>query len=153
MKPSILIRATDDLDLVQDLDRLIFPADCRLDGPDFLDAQWWLGLDEEGHAVAYAGLLVQPIEGNPAALRGFLSRAGVLREARGHGTQRRLIRARVAAARRAVCDYVWTYTWWGNFRSQRSLVREGLLPYFAERQGEARFVYYKKTLTGDPVRR
>ncbi len=56
--PLICVRATDDLDLIHELDRVLFPYDSRLDGPDFLDAQWWVA--EQGSTpVAYGGLLVQ----------------------------------------------------------------------------------------------
>ena len=54
-----------------------------------------------------------------------MHRAGVRPDARGQGLQRRLIRARVAYAKREGFPEVWTYTSNYNVASSNNLIREG----------------------------
>jgi RimJ/RimL family protein N-acetyltransferase len=151
---QLRIKQTDDLELISELDCQLFEHE-GLKGDDALlnDSVWWVAeafMDDEWQPVGYAGLEV-----TDAGKKAFLSRAGVLPIARGQQLQQRLIRARVAYARRQGVERVWTYTHWANIRSQRSLVRAGLLPYYYERQadgdqGHIHFIYYELALTAKP---
>lgn len=57
-----------------------------------------------------------------------LERAYVAPTLRGLGLQRRMIRVRLRFGRARGASKAYTYTWGGNVRSQRSLIREGFLP-------------------------
>jgi len=110
------------LRLIKPLDAICFPADAR---PRVAASQWWIGwVDKE--PAAYAGLRLLP--GGLA----FLSRAGVLPPARGKGLQRRLIRVRLAAARRAGLETAFTYTVADNVPSMNNLIAEGFRTYEPE---------------------
>lgn len=145
------IKQTEDLELISELDcRLFGDEGLKEDSALLNDSVWWVAeafMDDEWQAVGYAGLEV-----TDAGKKAFLSRAGVLPVARGQKLQQRLIRARVAYARRQGVERVWTYTHWANIRSQRSLARAGLLPYYYELQANAdgshtRFLYFELALT------
>jgi GNAT superfamily N-acetyltransferase len=149
----IRLRQTDDLDEIQELDRRCFPTDVGLKGPQFLDSVWWVAEVQAVEApwvpIGYAGLYPE-LDQNKA----FLTRAGVVKEARGRGLQQRLIRARVACAKRLVAARVYTYVAVANMASARNLIKCGFLPYTYERlacgaDGDMRqtFVYYEKHLT------
>lgn len=140
----IRIRPTDDLDEIQELDRKVFPYDVVIQGPHLLDSLWWVA-EADGEPLGYAGLHIS--EWRDGLTKGFLVRAGVLPEARGRHLQRRLIRVRVAAARRLGCARVYSYVSVGNIASLRSLIRCGLLPYYTERPGAVTFVHLEKLLT------
>jgi GNAT superfamily N-acetyltransferase len=70
------------------------------------------------------------VEHGPAA--GFLARCGVLPAYRGQGLQRRLIRARVAHARRIGLKTVYTYTIIRNPASSNNLIKSGFALYRPE---------------------
>ena len=101
------------------LDEECFPHDHRvsLDG-----SMWWLAYRKE-EPVAYAGL--RPCREAHNAGLGFLCRVGVVARHRGHGLQRRLIRAREAAARSLGLRELVTYVVLWNCPSINSLVRCG----------------------------
>lgn len=58
-----------------------------------------------------------------------LTSAWVAPAMRSRGMQRRMIRVRVAWAKREGCSRVRTYTWGGNLPSMRSLIRSGFVPF------------------------
>ena len=65
--------------------------------PDYYVGHWWLVRDEETKLnVAFAGLTHSAFWLNT----GYLKRVGVLREARGHGLQKRLLLVRERRARK-----------------------------------------------------
>jgi ribosomal protein S18 acetylase RimI-like enzyme len=130
---------TDDLDLILELDRLIFPADYKLKGPQFLDAQWWLVQDGLDQNVGFGGVLV---DGDHADL----VRAGIAVTARGQGLQKRLIRTRVAFAKAAGVVEVRTYTSTANVKSQRSLISCGFRPVRYEFTGENGFLHFSREI-------
>jgi GNAT superfamily N-acetyltransferase len=131
-----------DLDHVHDLDRICFPRESEVR---LAHTQWWLvRTGGAGAPVAYAGMKL--VDKGTGA---FLSRVGVAPWARGHGLQRRLIRARVQAARDQGCRKVVTYVAWDNLKSTNNLVSEGFLFYNPEwawvgRDGQ--FLYLIKEL-------
>lgn len=84
---------------------------------------WWIGEDEHGEPVCYAGAKIWKGTGGESAL--YMHRAGVLPGARGKGLQRRLIAARVQFARRAGISEVWTYTAHTSIASANNLIRAG----------------------------
>jgi GNAT superfamily N-acetyltransferase len=144
-RPQIRIRATDDLELVADLDRQAFNGHCLLQEYELNRAVWWVAEMKQAdwEPVGYAG--AELVDGVLV-----LTRAGVLPVARGAGLQRRLIAVRERWGRSRGAAVAQTYTHWANIQSQRSLVRCGYLPsrYWVEDDGKigARFLDFKKNL-------
>ena len=66
--------------------------------------EWWLAFNENGKAVAFACLSPSYRFSNG----GYLSRAGVCPSARGQGLQRRLIKVRIARAKKL--KYAWLFS-------------------------------------------
>lgn len=137
----VIVRQTDDLDQIVELDRVCFPLDKVISGVTLEDSIWWLAT-VDGAPVGYAGLYPMPTEGNKA----FLSRAGVVLEARGHRLQQKLIRVRTAYAKRLGFDRVYTYVVTSGVPSMRSLVRCGFVPYHYSLEDEGAFLYLEKVL-------
>lgn len=90
---------------------------------------WWLAVDDDGAAVAFAGL--RAVASWPGCV--YLCRAGVLPSHRGQGLQRRLIRARLAKARAMGATTAITDCTARNFPSARNLIACGFRPYWPER--------------------
>lgn len=129
-----------DLDAVLDLDRQLLPS---APWPPHPRTEWWAAFDVDGRIVGYGGGLPP---GSDASIY-YLSRAGVLPEARGHGLQRRLIHVRVAAARKHACASVVTYTSTDNAPSMNSLIAAGFRAYTpASYWVGPEFVYWRKPL-------
>lgn len=77
----------------------------------------------------------------------YLSGAGVIRSYRGHGLQRRMIAVREAAAKRAGCKLVVTYTARDNYPSANNLIRCGYRLYAPEVPfGFSDALYFQKAL-------
>lgn len=131
------IRRSDDLELVQELDREIFPKSPRLSQKELEDSTWWVAY-VGGAAVGFAGIKLLP-----AKAKAYLTRAGVVKLARGSGLQKRFIRLRVSHAKRQGIPRVYTYVWAGNFASQRSLISCGFRPYYLERYENASYTYFE----------
>lgn len=87
-------------------------------------SHWWLAEDPEGAAVGFAGLTVSLREGGA-----YLCRAGVLKDHRGHGLQRRLIKVREKFARQCDLNFMVTDTVEGNYHSANNLIEEGFRLY------------------------
>lgn len=105
------------------LDRRIF----RWDSPvTFEGTRWWVAEDEDGQVVAYGGL--KHMYGD----RGFLCRVGVLPAHRGHGLQRRLLRARERGARSLDLTRMISYTDKDNIHSSNNLIACGYRLYRPE---------------------
>lgn len=64
--------------------------------PDYDAGHWWLAYDERKEAIGFAGITPSSLD----EYTGYLKRAGVLEEHRGHGLQKRLIRVREARAKK-----------------------------------------------------
>ncbi len=139
---SFRLARTKNVKLVRALHGELFP------GTDFESpAQgnvYWLVYDEHGGAVAFASARAHTKEPGAA----FLSRSGVVAGARGHGLQRRLIRARCAWARAQHFSRAVTYVHVTNIPSLRSLVQEHFVPYWPEqgRLAEQEWVYVERGL-------
>lgn len=104
---------------------------------------WWLAyMDDE--PIAFAGLTPYDYITKPAA---FLSRAGVLPKARGHGIQKRLIRARERTAKKDGYNRVITYTSYDNIISANNLIKCGYLLYTPNNLwGVKNGLYFEKML-------
>ena len=101
------------------LDEICFPHDDRITTADSL---WWI-VWQDKTPVAYAGMRLCKDPRNLGLA--FLNRAGVVPGHRGRGLQQRLIRARVAAARRLAVNELVTYVMIYNVASINSLVNCG----------------------------
>lgn len=144
--PARLVH-TEDLDLILSLNRSCFAAPTPISAEELEESEWWV-VRLLGETVGFGG--VQPF---PEDHKGYLTRAGVLKAARGGGLQQRLIHRRVAWARSAGLERVYTHVWAGNIGSMRSLAKAGFLPYYTERAEcvgpnpeELTFVYFEKLL-------
>jgi GNAT superfamily N-acetyltransferase len=114
------------------------------------DSVWWVAIElaQRDEIVAFASARL--IEDGSA----IFNSAGVLREHRGHGLQRRLIRARVAWAKRQGCPHAVTYTATDNATSANSLIASGFKqleldkPWFPNcaHCESAGFVYWRRSL-------
>lgn len=123
------------------LDQECFPSDHR---PVLENSLWWV-VWRGKEPVGYAGLRVCENAQNKGL--GFLSRAGVLREHRGRGLQRRLIRAREMEARALGLTDLVTYVALWNCPSLNSLVACGYRFYRpADKWGGKEAVYLRKRL-------
>ena len=98
------------------LDAQLFPGDEK---HDFLRGQNWLAI-HAGLPVGFASALWWPPDRCV-----YLSRVGAIPEARGHGLQRRFIRARLRWAREQGAKGAYTYTVPFNVMSSNNLIREG----------------------------
>src|SRR5678809_912432 len=116
--PLVKISQTDDLDAIKEMDQACF---CGEDLPDLETAIWWIA-HEGPNELGYAGAL-HDVDTNDL----FLNRAGVLPEARGHGLQRKLIRARVRYARAHLMRSCYTYTVPFNVASSNNLIKCGFI--------------------------
>lgn len=132
------IRRTEDLQAIHELDRVTFPDD-----PPTLDREkthvWWVAEDDGGNAVAFIGLAI----GDKAAV----TRVGVIKEARGSGLQKRLLRVALMYARRQGFLAVATYVLVTNIPSLRSLVACGFKPFRTSKLGERIFLELEARLT------
>lgn len=123
------------------LDEICFPADHRVAVPGSI---WWVAWDKT-EPVAYAGLRLCALPENRGL--GFLCRAGVVPQHRGHGLQKRMIRVRETAARQLGLKELVTYCVCTNVASMNSLVACGYKFYLpATRYGGAGAVYLRKPL-------
>jgi len=86
---------------------------------------WWIAY-QDGNPVAFAALRVLPPGDDTSPC--YLSRAGVLPNARGQGLQKKLIRARVQYAKKRGAPIVITDTA-DNPHSANSLIAEGFRMY------------------------
>jgi GNAT superfamily N-acetyltransferase len=121
---TISICRTQNMNLIHLLDSQVF--DYTLDSPvDTTGAQWWVALDGN-IPVAYAGLKV--LDNGYA----YLCRAGVLAGYRGRNLQSRLIRVRVAWAKKQGCSQAITYTVLENPASSNNLIKCGFKLYIPE---------------------
>lgn len=135
-------RYDNDRPLIEYLDSRLFTDEERVEDID--QSAWWVGFTEAGVPVAYGGIRL--VNGDPTTA--FLSRAGVLPEARGQGLQMKLLALRTRWARAQGCSQIITYTHKDNIRSANNLIRSGFLLYSPEWPwvGNDDFLYWMKTL-------
>lgn len=119
VKPYSNRRAADILDHLQ---VQIMPEDFKCEYK--INDRWWIVFDDE-LPIAYA--CVRPLALLPSYW--YLARAGVLLEFRGRGLQKKLIRLRCNAARRAGATHVVTDTHRTNHPSSNSLIACGFKLY------------------------
>jgi len=128
-------------DTILRLDEACFPADWRVRVD---NCHWWLETEND-IPVAYAALRPCQSENNQGI--GFLSRVGVLRDWRGQGRQKRLIRRRVEYARRIGLEELVTYTVPENLASANSLISCGFRLYSPHhRWGSKNALYFRRRL-------
>lgn len=121
---AISIRKVRKLNQVVLLDAQVF--DYEQDSPVAIDGvHWWVAFDKDT-PVAYAG--IKPVNEKVA----FLCRAGVLPSHRGKGLQTKLIRTRLAWAKKHGFKQVITYTVVDNPVSSNNLIRCGFKLYVPE---------------------
>ena len=126
---------------VMALDEICFPGDDRVNPA---GALWWI-VWQGKTPVAYAGLRLCQDPRNLGLA--FLNRAGVVPGHRGRGLQKRLIRARIAAARQLAVNELVTYVMTYNVASINSLVSSGFRFYCpATKWGGTSAVYLCKAL-------
>ena len=114
------VREVDASDHEDTLKRLHDATFENCEKPALPDNFWWLAWDAQKEPVAFASMRLSEVKANA----GFLSRCGVLPEHRGHGLQRRLLRAREAKARRLGWKWIHTDTT-ENPATSNSLIRCG----------------------------
>lgn len=132
----IRVNRCKDLTLVRRLAQQVFdPSDI----PAKLDGSHWFVAWEKGVPLAFGGIAFW------SNGKAFLSLAGVLPEHRGRGLQKRLIKARIAYARKWGVRQVVTYTVVNNPESMRSLIRCGMLPYTPKTPWVGKRVVYFST--------
>jgi len=114
------LRRIDDVEEVRELHALAFPNDSWVGD----DHTFWIARNVDGKAVGFCSAIYRP-EGNYV----FLSRAAVAAAARGGGLQRKMIRTRVAWAKRQGAQLVLTYTLLKNYESFVNLLKCGFRFY------------------------
>lgn len=147
MNKGIRVRlATDEeLDDVRALDRELLKAYEATPDTVYYVAEACDVLTGLGSIVGYGGVRLPPQWPGVA----FLSRAGVLPEYRGQGIQKRLIRARVAWAKRSnQATHAITYTNYYNPASSNALIAAGFKLYVPSPLyvGDD-FLYWRKALS------
>jgi GNAT superfamily N-acetyltransferase len=85
---------------------------------------WWIAYTEEGKPVGFAGL-VRSLSWYDC---GYLCRAGVLYEFRGKGIQKRMVKVRIAKAKKLGWNWAITDTT-ANPPSSNSLINQGFKLY------------------------
>lgn len=143
---KIRISRTEDVELIQELDEACF-GDTTYPIKDPELCTWWIARNRHKEPLAYAGIKDLAEPGGA-----YLCRAGVLPIARGLGLQKRLIRVRLAWARRNGRFWVCTDTR-QNPASANSLIACGFKSYEpADPWGDQFTVYWIKKITMPPLR-
>lgn len=134
---KIVIKRTNDEELIRALHKETFPSD------EFYESKsnvYWIAVakysSKEDDIVGFA--IATELEHGII----FLSRAGVVRRARGKGLQRRLIKARVNYAKRKGFKVVITYTTVQNIKSFVNLIKCKFTPYLPEYAYAGKYVNY-----------
>ena len=110
----ITLRKTHDWFTIKALHDEIFPSD-DFDENVERNAAWLI----RNHTAVIGFCMARPLSSDPATL--FLSRAGLISKARGKGLQKRMIRVRVAYARKNGFKKVITYVHRDNIQSAVNL--------------------------------
>jgi len=139
---DIKFKQTEDFQSVVWLDSMCFPSDHPL--TDFEETVFWIG-SFEGHPVAYCG--AKPIDETCV----YLSRVGVLKEFRGQGLQRRMIKLRERWAKKEGYKEIISATSRANYASSNNLIACGYKLYEPEEAWlEDGAFYFIKSLDKKP---
>lgn len=129
------------VEVLRQLDKTCFPIDTPY-SPTTEGTTWWLVYDEDKVPVAFAGVRYMPIDNYF-----YLCRAGVIPRARGKGLQRRLIRVRLAFAKKRGAAGVYTMTSVDNPASSNNLIRCGFELFIPSYEwGGTGMIYWWKDL-------
>jgi GNAT superfamily N-acetyltransferase len=130
------IRRCKDLELINKLKHQCFHKDDLTDSD--LNSTYWFVAWTGGQPAGFCGVQYWG-EG-----RAFFNLAGVLPEFRGHGLQKRMIKARERYCK-GWANALYTYTSSDNAASMNSLIRCGFRPFESETQWAGdEFVYWRK---------
>lgn len=110
---------SDDNSEARELHERLLPADVFAE-----DHEYWVVRDDQREAVGFCSAILRPTSNVV-----FLSLAAVAPEARGHGLQKRMIRARVRWAKRAGACGAVTYVAKRNYASMCNLLKCGFRFY------------------------
>jgi predicted acetyltransferase len=88
---------------------------------------WWIAYNEAGNPIGFSGLKACKKKENKGL--GYFSRAGVIKSYRGHGTQKKMIKARLRMARQLGLTHCVTYVKGFNLASANSLISCGFKLY------------------------
>jgi RimJ/RimL family protein N-acetyltransferase len=125
------------------LDRILFEGD---DPVKVRSCWWWLIRDNNGRAIAFAGLRACTYEVNQGLA--YMLRVGVRAKHRGNGYQKKLIKARVALAKRKGFTEIITYVLNWNLPSANSLIACGFRLYDpAVKYAGNSALYFRKKLS------
>ena len=124
--------------VILELDRRCFPTDGAVETDD--DSYWWVVWDSE-KPVAFGGM--RPCQHKANEGMAAFTRCGVARDYRGQGIQKRLIKARVAHARRLGLKQVVTYVKNWNLASANSLIGCGFKLYRGTWGGKGSLHFYR----------
>lgn len=122
---NIKIKKTDNVDLVRALFKIIMPSDEYDDN----DAHWVAWDTDTWTPVGFATAKYYK-DSNVV----YMTSAGVLPLANGYGIQRKLIRARIAWAKRIGASLIHTYTLPKNYPSMINLLKCGFKFYIPEKE-------------------
>lgn len=134
-----------DLEIIFSLDLLVFGwADGAMGSiADLKGSEWWIVWDENMDPVGYCGVVIY----DDFAIH---KRCGVIRRARGHGLQRKMLRTRENYARKQGCVCINTYVQVQNVVSANNLIKAGYKAYNPEwRWGGDDYLYVTKKLAKD----
>lgn len=111
--------------------------------PRFTEGHWWVAY-KDGEAAGFAGMV--PSARTPNA--GYLKAAGVLKQFRGYGLQKRLIKKRLDHAKKLGWTHVVTETINHNSASANSLIACGFRMFSPEPGwGSSYACYWRRWLT------
>jgi GNAT superfamily N-acetyltransferase len=143
-----IVHVDDPVDDVRSIERVAFAGiedEIGATDLDHFDPETWIAYDDD-HPVAFGVLVHRPDSGWCPGW--YLRAAGTLPEYRGQGLQRRLVRARLAYARRSGAPHVLTFTLPQNAASMRSLISCGFKPHRpTELYAGPGWVYWRKDWT------
>ena len=123
---------------------VVFPLTGPIDDADLEDSAWWVAV-RAGVVVGFAGVKV-------TGDRGYLTRAGVVKEARGAGLQRRLLRVREAYARKMGAKRTYTYVEASNYASASNLAACGYrYDYYEPGADGYAWCWWQKSLDGSKL--
>lgn len=129
---SVRLRITDELDEVHEMHAQAFPG-IGFPGEDHT---YWVATDG-AKCVGFCSAVYRPERGYV-----YLSSAAVTLAARGQGLQRRMIRTRVAWAKKQGASRVITYTVLKNYESMCNLLKSGFRFYSPESMYMGEDVHY-----------
>lgn len=133
------IKKTNDIFLILAMNNTIFPGD-DLDVRQGLYC-WIANCNTSGKPIGFCTLT------DIGHKIGFLSRAGVIRDYRGHNLQRRFIRIRERFAKKLGLEKVITYVHNKNYSSLANLIKCGYIIYEPEYDYAGKeFIYLMKVL-------